>query len=165
VGPYLVGTQCLFDLGLHDGGPVQRWFEAKSAQQGLFADDVVVSAFSVAAVRLHYRRTPPRNAAEATHHGNLDGLIRQFEVANQVVGASPAVVATWTDALAAVLIEYEHADGSRQRCGFEEKLVLATAICGNQGFPFVLIDRKQAVHADLGIVVEDPWQAAVKREA
>ena len=160
VGPYLIGTQCLFDLGLHDGGPVQRWFEAKSAQQGLFADDVLVSAFSAAVVRLHYRRQPPRNAAEATHKSNLEGLLRQFEVANQVVGASPAVGAKWTDSLAELTIQYVYPDGARERYGFEEKLVLATAICGNQGFPFVLIDRRQAVHAQLGIVVEDPWHVS-----
>lgn len=155
---YLFGTQCLFDLGLYDGGPVQRWFEARSAQQGLFADDVAICAFSAAVIHLHYRRNPPADAAEATHMTNLEGLIKQFEVANQVVGASPAVVAKWAATLAALPIEYEYPDGSRQRCGFEEKLVLATALCGNHGFPYILIDRKQPVHDQLGIQVEDPWR-------
>lgn len=154
---YLLGTQSLFDLGLFNDGPVQKWFEAKAAQRGLFTDDVVISAFSAAVVQIHFQRNRPITPDEAKHGENLDTLIKRFGEADQIVGASPEVIAKWAE-LSALQLIYLCPDGSTRPCGFEEKLVLATAICGENRRPFTLIDRTQQVHLDLGIRIEDPWQ-------
>lgn len=99
----------------------------------------------------------PKKTAQITHEKNLEKLITKFKAANQVLGASPEVINEWAS-LADKEIEYPYPVGSSSFIGFEEKLILATAICGNQGLSFILVDRRQPVHDELGIRVEDPWQ-------
>lgn len=154
---YLLGTQCLFDLGRNDGGALQQWFEGLPPQRGLFVEDISLSAFSVSIIRRHFSLNPPARTAERTLHDNLETLIERFQTAGQVIGASPAVVDAWSR-LRDEDIVYELPGGRSQRCGFEEKLVLATALCGNSGRSFILLDRSQSAFAELGIAVQNPYR-------
>lgn len=154
---YLLGTQCLFDLGRNDGSPLQQWFEGLPPQRGLFVEDVMLSAFSVSIIRRHFSTHPPRRTAERTLQDNLEALIERFDTAAQVVGASSAVVSAWSRFRDEDIL-YHLPDGKVQRCGFEEKLVLATALCGNSGRSFILLDRSQPAFAELGIAAQDPYQ-------
>lgn len=153
---YLLGTQCLFDLGRNDGGALQQWFEGLAPQRGLFVEDIALSAFSVAIIRRHFSLQRRRTTAERVLQENLDALIERFWTANQIVGASALVVHAWTRFRDEEIL-YRFPDGSVQACGFEEKLVLATALCGNSGRSFILLDRKQAAFAELGLAVQDPY--------
>ena len=58
---YLLGTQCLFDLGRNDGGALQQWFEGQAPQRGLFVEDIALSAFSVSIIARHFALKPPAN--------------------------------------------------------------------------------------------------------
>ncbi len=154
---YLLGTQCLFDLGRNDGGPLQQWFEGLPPQRGLFVEDVALSAFSVAIIRRHFSLHRPRRTAERTLQENLETLIERFRTAECIVGASSAVVSAWSRFRDEEIL-YHLPDGSVQACGFEEKLVLATALCGNGGRSFILLHRNQTAFAELGIAVQDPYR-------
>ncbi|MBS0476196.1 MAG: hypothetical protein JSR28_13770 [Proteobacteria bacterium] len=155
---YLLGTQCLFDLGRNDGGALQQWFEGRAPQRGLFVDDIVLSAFSVSIIHRHFALKPPTKPAERTLQDNLVILIKRFGTADQIVGASPAVIDAWTR-FRDDPITYRLPDDSTQRCGLEEKLVLATAMCGNNGRSFTLLDRTQTAFTDLNIAFQDPYKA------
>jgi hypothetical protein len=155
---YLLGTQCLFDLGRNDGGALQRWFEGQAPQRGLFVEDIALSAFSVAIIERHFALNPPAKPAERTLRDNLTVLIERFWTADHIVGASAGVIKAWMR-FRDDPIRYGFPDGSVQRCGFEEKLVLATAMCGNNGRSFILLDHAQTVFADLGIAFQDPYKA------
>ena len=154
---YLLGTQCLFDLGRNDGGALQQWFEGQAPQRGLFVEDIALSAFSVSIIARHFALKPPANTAERTLQDNLAILIKRFGTANQIVGASPAVIEAWTR-FRDDPITYRLPDGETQRCGWDEKLVLATAMCGNNGRSFTLLDRTQTTFTDLNIAFQDPYK-------
>lgn len=155
---YLLGTQCLMDVALLNDGAAHRWFSGRSAQPGLFVGDVAISAFSVAAIRAFFRQRPPTSVETKQHESNLGRLIRQFEVADAVEGASPAAVFFW-DSQAQVALTYDVPGHGQRALGFEEKFVLATALKGNHGRGFILVDRAQAVHHALGVTVYDPYAA------
>lgn len=153
---YLLGTNCLLDIARLNNGPAHRWYLSRAAQEGLFPEDVVISAFSVALIEDLFRRTPPTTPAEKQLADNVFSLIEQFRLDGAIVGASQEVVAYWSRQLHGE-IPYPTPRYPDDTAGFEEKFVIATAKVGNEGRGYILVDRKREVHEQLGLLVHDPY--------
>jgi hypothetical protein len=155
VATYLLGTACLVDIARGEG-PAYEWYRGLEEQEGLFAPNIEISAFSVAAIELQFATEPPATTRESTLRQNLVGLISQFRIDDAIVGATPAVIEYWTQYLN-YAIPYPSPGFPDDVLGFEEKLVLATAKAGNDGRGYILVDRKRPVHDELELLVHDPY--------
>ena len=154
---HLLGTGCLLDIARLNQGPAHRWYLSRAAQQGLFPDDIVISAFSVAQIEAHFRANPPETPAESQLEENVSRLIKQFALDDAIVGASPSVIEYWSRHLN-FAIPYPTQKFPDDMLGFEEKLVLATAKKGNEGRGYILVDYKRDIHDQLQLLVHDPYQ-------
>jgi hypothetical protein len=155
VATYLLGTACLVDIARGEGAAYE-WYRGLEAQEGLFAPNVEISAFSVAAIELQFEAEPPRTPRESTLKQNLVALVSQFRIDGAIVGAAPDVIEYWSQRLN-YDIPYPEPGFPDDVLGFEEKLVLATAKVGNEGRGYILVDRKRPVHDDLELLVHDPY--------
>ena len=143
---------CLFDIARLKDEPARRWFLRRSAQPGLFPDDVDISAFSVALLEAVFRVNPPANPGQSQHFKNIRQLVKQFRLDDAIVGASPEVIEYWREHLNHA-IPYPTPKYPDEMLGFEEKFVLATAKVGNEGRGYILVDHKQAVHDQIGVLL------------
>jgi hypothetical protein len=160
VAHQLLGTQCLVDIALFNNGPAHRWFLGRAAQEGLFPEDIVISAFSVAQTDAHFRANPPSTPRATQLAANLSQLVSQFALDEAIVGASKDVVVFWSQHLnLPTPIPYPSPKYPDDVAGFEEKLVIATAKAGNAGRGYILVDRKRDIHDQLGVLVHDPYGA------
>jgi hypothetical protein len=156
VAYYLLGTGCLLDIARYNHGPAHKWFLSRAAQHGLFPDDVVISAFSVAQIEALFRANPPSTPAESQLAENAFQLIKQFALDDAIVGATKNVIDYWSRHLN-FPIPYPTPKYPDDMLGFEEKLVLATAKEGNEGRGYILVDHKRDIHDQLGLLVHDPY--------
>ena len=152
---YLLGTACLLDIARNEGRAYD-WYHGLEEQEGIFSADVEISAFSIACIELHYVEEPPQSARESTLKQNVWILINQFRIEDAIVGATPDVIEYWSRYLNHNIL-YPSPEYPDDTLGFEEKLVLATAKVGNDGRGYILVDRKRDVHAELELLVHDPY--------
>ena len=153
---YLLGTQTLLNIALLDNGRAHLWYLHRSAQPGVFPDDIVISAFSVALIEAHFKSNPPASAPERQHLQNVRQLIKQFNLDGAIEGASPEVIEYWSEYLD-YEIPYPSSNYPDDLLGFEEKFVLATAKKGNVGRGYILVDYKRNIHDQIGVLVESPY--------
>ncbi len=152
---YLLGTACLLDIARYEG-PAYDWYRGLEQQEGIFPPNVEISAFSVACIELQYAAEPPQSTRESTLKENVGILIKQFRIESAIVGATPDVIEYWTQYLNYDL-SYPSPGYPDDTLGFEEKFVLATAKVGNEGRGYILVDRKRPIHAELELLVHDPY--------
>ena len=152
---FLLGTACLLDIARHEGRAYD-WYRGLEAQEGIFAANVEISAFSVACIELQYAAEPPQSTRESTLRQNVGILIHQFRIEDAIVGATPEVIEYWIKYLN-YDIPYPSPGYPDDTLGFEEKLVLATAKVGNDGRGYILVDRTRPIHAELELLVHDPY--------
>lgn len=152
---YLLGTACLLDIARNEG-PAYDWYRGLEAQEGIFAANVEISAFSVACIELQYAEAPPQSMRESVLKQNVGILINQFRMEDAIVGTAPDVVEYWSRYLNGD-IPYPSPGYPDDVLGFEEKLVLATAKVGNEGRGYILVDRWRRVHEELELIVHDPY--------
>ena len=155
---FLLGTACLLDIARREG-PAYDWYRGLEEQEGIFYPEVVISAFSVVCLQTQFAEEPPQTPRESVLKANVDTLISQFRLADAIVGADPDVIQYWAENLN-YDISYPSPGYPEDKLGFEEKLVLATAVVGNEGRGYILVDRRRDVHADLPLLLHDPYASS-----
>jgi hypothetical protein len=149
---YLLGTQIIIDVARGTDNPAARWLRGMDGV--ILNRDIKVSTMSWASIEIEFQsslRTPgPRSST----------LVVKYRTLKCVLPLSDEAVKIWVDHLQDNM-DYADADGRMHRVGFEEKLILATAIAGFQDVPITLVARREAAHQQLqilGLKVEDPYQ-------
>jgi hypothetical protein len=151
---YLLGTTCIADIAANNSNPAWNWFYSTTSHPKILRRDVFISAFSI--VKLHDNLARlPNDTNSHIFRNNVDRLIQCFERLDRVEGATPEVVKQW-ERLLPIHIVYTSKSGP-QAIGIEEKMVLATALCGNGGGGYTLVEPFQAEHKRLAVNVCDPY--------
>jgi hypothetical protein len=152
----LLDTQVLFDIAANRNLSPQRWFDAQRTQDEHFPDGVAVSALSVALINRHFRDLSLRNGRltndEDAHRENFVRLVHQFNLRNSILGVDYSAATIWIEKVEAI------ADGNGD-IGFEDQLVYATVLAGNNGRPLTLVAEPNPVTQQLEIAVIDPYQS------
>jgi hypothetical protein len=152
---YLLGTQCLFDIAKDDGNKARRWYNSLATRGLYLGSDVRISAFSVAQLTFHFKKTPAITAGDLSVIANVKRLIRKFENAGAVLGCPAEAAYYWAERLGEV-VTYDQPPPPRELPA-EEAIVVATAAVTNGGYDCVLVDHLQQIHKTLHIAVHDPY--------
>lgn len=155
---YLLSTQTVIDIALQDGGPAARWFEdADKRNPPIAGDDIFISAVTPAVLTADLNRKPPTPELVAVR-SVCAIIIERFVDAGQVVNVTKSIADRWFDLIASG-VKHHLRDGRVVEYSSGEKIVLATAIVGTDGFPYTLVTRKHeglnSLQA-LGLAIEDP---------
>ena len=155
---YLLSTQTLIDIALQDGGPAFRWYEeADMRTPSVAAAEIFICAVTPGLVKLGLDRKPQTPELYAVRLA-CDGLIDRFVAAGQVVDVTKGIADLWSR-LNSMRLQLHKRDGTASDYSAGEKMVLATAIVGTDGFPYKLVARKHdgliPLQA-LGLEIEDP---------
>ncbi len=156
---YLLSTQTLVDVAKQAGLPAQKWLEA-AGDRGIQPSDVHISAVSPMILTRAFRQAE-RTPAHAAVRRACESLVKRFAQAGQVVPVTKEIADRWGELLDYELT-YTTAAGEAKLFGSHETLVMATAIEGLEGRPFVLVSKRQPAHATLkprGLQLEDPEDA------
>lgn len=156
---YLLSTQALLDVAKQAGLPAQRWLEAAGAR-GIQSSDVHISAVSPMILTRAFRQAEQSPAHDAVRRA-CESLVKRFAQAGQVVPVTQEIADRWGELLEYEL-SYTNAAGESKLFDSHEKLVMATAIEGIDGRPFVLVSRRHPAHGalkPLGLQLEDPEDA------
>ncbi|MDP6344272.1 MAG: hypothetical protein QF578_06580 [Alphaproteobacteria bacterium] len=157
---YLLGSQCLVDIARRVQSPAEQWF-ATAGERGIDASDVYISAVTPMILRSTFKAAAPSPTVTAIRE-NSENLVNRFARSRQLAPVTQEIADRWGQLLDFDLSR-ETADGETKLYRFQEKLVLATAIEGLDGRPFVLVDKRQSAHdklAPLGLDLEDPYELA-----
>jgi hypothetical protein len=155
---YLLGSQCFLDIAKTANLSPERWL-AKAGERGIDGGDIYISA----ATPMILSATLARETASpglTVLRENIEILVRRYVGGLQVVSVTKEIADRW-GTLLDLELNYKSRLGTIGSYRFHEKLVLATAIEGLNGRPFVLVERNQAAHDALrpfGLKVEDPYQ-------
>ena len=149
---YLLGNQCLVDIAKMRGLPPERWF-ATLEERGIDSRDVRISAVTPMFLDAVLREEEGAQALHAVAlRKNCEKLIGRLLKSSEAVPVTKEVADLW-----GVL----RGTKDLQEYRTEALLVWATAIEGLDGRPFVLVDKREAVHAHLerlGLSLEDPYE-------
>lgn len=159
---YLLASQTLADIAKGDGNAAHRWFQhADEPDADVDFEDVFISAVSPGVLDTAFRHTPPADAALGLEPAVTE-LVNRFVAAGQVVPVTKPIADLWFH-LEEQDLRYVRKDGRTRSYSLEEKLVLATALRGIDGVPFVLVARRQPAHdllSVLGLTLLDPYADA-----
>jgi hypothetical protein len=152
---YLLGSQCVVDIVKRVNMPPQRWVEEADAR-GIDGRDVYISAMTPTILRRAARTDP----GLALLQSNLDLFTDRYLQRGQIAAITKRIADKWDD-LVDLQLNYLNRKGAAVPYSSREKLVLATAIEGLDGRPFILVERHQPAHDTLrpyGLELEDPYQ-------
>lgn len=157
---YLLSTQALVDIATRNGSAAEQWLENAGHRDPVIYDtDIFISAVSPALIAQLLDRMPPDADREALRQAT-NALIEQFVGRQQVVDVTKPIADTW-GALAGMTLTYTTDDQTEGQYSSGEKLVMATAIKGTDGRPYILVTKREPAHivlAALGLALEDPHE-------
>jgi hypothetical protein len=152
---YLLGSQCLVDIAKQSGLAPERWLTGAGVR-GIDGRDIYISAVTPMIVARGLKGNDPDLVRMRE---NLDMLIDRYVQRDQVAPVTKNIADEWGKILD-LSLAYVNAKGETKLYAFHEKLVLATAIEGLNGRPFVFVERHQPAHdvlAPRGLALEDPY--------
>ncbi|HYL76640.1 MAG TPA: hypothetical protein VEU96_20670 [Bryobacteraceae bacterium] len=155
---YLLGSQCLIDIAKRIDLPPERWLAA-AGERGIDGKEIYISAVTPMILASAFERAH-QNAALQALRENTEILITRLARSGQVAPVTMDIADRWGKLLKLTL-EYIASPGHTKPYHDPERLVLATAIEGLLGRPFVLVEKRQPAHgalASLGLVLEDPYE-------
>jgi hypothetical protein len=151
---YLLGSQCVVDIAKRIQLAPERWFDGAGAK-GIDGRDIFISAITPTilsrALRGDSKTAPLRNA--------LEKLIDRFVQLRQVAEVTKGIADKW-DEIVDLSLDYVNTKGVTKPYSSLERMVLATAIEGLDGRPFILVERHQPAHDELqahGLELTDPY--------
>lgn len=153
---YLLGTQCVVDIARRANLPPQRWFESLD-QKTVPARNVVISAVTPMILTETFKN--PATPFVAALGQACDDLVRRFVDGHRVVPVTKGIADRW-GLLLNFPLTYVNAGKQEVEYDYREKLVIASAIEGLDGIPFMLVERSQPAHAALepqGLKIHDPY--------
>lgn len=157
---YLLSTQSLVDIAMRDGSACEQWLtNADAREPAIYDTDIFISAVSPALIAQLLERMPHDADREALRQAT-DALIERFVGRGQVVDVTKAIADTW-GALIGMTLTYTKDDHTEGDYPSGEKLVMATAIKGTEGRPYILVAARQPAHTalePLGLALEDPHE-------
>ena len=157
---YLLSTQSLVDIALRDGSAPERWLANTDARDpAIYDTDIFISAVSHALIVQLLDRMP-RDADREALRLATEALIERFVGRGQVVDVTKAIADTW-GALVCMTLTYTKDDNTQGQYPSGERLVMATAIKGTDGRPYILVARREPAYTalePLGLALEDPHE-------
>jgi hypothetical protein len=121
---------------------------------GITDRDLAISAMSLIILERLFAEgplTPQRLALQ----DRCRTLAQEFRDRKAILPVTDQAVTAWLQ-VRALDLTYLHKDGRKEQAGFEEQLLLATALSRRM----TLVDRRQPAHlllAPLGLLIEDPF--------
>ena len=162
---YLLGSNCFVAIAMRAKKPPEVWFDTAKSR-GIDLTDIYISAVTPMIVQAFIARgqqgaAAARVAQLKTLGNNAERLGARFVAMDLVAPVTKEIGDTWGQ-LITMTLDFKNASGEDDKYNFEEKLVIATAIKGMNGYPFTLLERRNEAHKalePLGLVVEDPYES------
>jgi hypothetical protein len=157
---YLLGTQIIVDVARGTDNSAARWLVRMD--RVITSRDIKVSTMSWAAIEIEFQnlaRVSELTRSQRVLRERIGRVFEKYRSLGSVLPVTDKAIQVWVKHLQDS-IEYSDSAGTMRLIGFEEKLVLATAIAGWQDVPIVLVARHEVVHAHLrilGLEVRDPY--------
>lgn len=151
---YLLGSQCVVDIAKRIRLAPERWFDGAGAR-GIDGRDIYLSAITPTILSRALRG----NSKTKPLQKSLEVLIDRFVQLRQVAPVTKRIADKW-DEIVDLPLEYVNAKGVTKPYSSLERMVLATAIEGLDGRPFLLVERHQPAHDVLkayGLELTDPY--------
>jgi predicted nucleic acid-binding protein len=158
---YLLGVQCLLDIAKHADLPAERWMESAEAR-GIDMNDIYISAASPMILLSALDKAPASGYIQQLRE-NVETIVQRFVDRKLIAPVTKEIADRWGKILPQPLT-YNDDAGVTHKYTFHEKLILATALEGIEGRPFVLVDRRQEAHRELNLDLEDPSEAGANDE-
>lgn len=101
---------------------------------------------------------PPSADREALRQ-SVAAFVQRMDDLQQIVPITKGIADTWGD-LMDMPLSYVNSQNVEGQFSTGERLVMATAIRGTAGRPYILVTRRQPAHTALealGLTVEDPY--------
>lgn len=101
----------------------------------------------------------PRNADREALRQAVEAFVQRMDDLGQIVPVTKGIADTW-GLLLGMSLTYTNSQTVEGQFSSGERLVMATAIKGTAGRPYVLVARNQAAYTALqtvGLVLEDPY--------
>lgn len=155
---YLLGTQCFVDIAKRANLIPEQWLEDLDPRR-VPGKDVQISAVTPMILTWTFDQEAKSPYNEALRQ-LCESLVKRFVFRKRVVPVTKEIADRWGQLLAFDL-KHSRPDGTLEDYDYRERLVMATAIEGVEGLPFVLVDKRQAAHAalaPLGLQLEDPYE-------
>jgi hypothetical protein len=151
---YLLGSQCVVDIAKRIQLAPERWLLGAS-ERGIDGRDIYISAITPTILSRALRDDP----AMAPLRRNLEVLIDRYVQARQVAPVTKRIADKW-DEILDLSLDYVDKKNATKPYSSRERMVLATAIEGLDGRPFLLVERHQPAHDVLqahGLELTDPY--------
>ena len=156
---YLLSTQTIVDIAKRDGSAPEQWLaHARQSDQQIDEADIFISAVSHAQIKRLIERLPPDADREALRQA-VEAFVQRMDDLGQIVPVTKGIADTW-GLLLGMSLTYTNSQNAEGQFSSGERLVMATAIKGTAGRPYVLVARNQAAYTTLqavGLVLEDPY--------
>jgi predicted nucleic acid-binding protein len=150
---YLLGVQCLLDIAKHADLPAERWMTS-AEERGIDMTDIYISAVSPMILLSALDKAPVSGYIQQLRE-NVETIVQRFVDRRLIAPVTKEIADRWGKILPQPFT-YKDGAGVTHKYTFHEKLVLATALEGIEGRPFVLVDRRQEAHRELNLDLEDP---------
>jgi hypothetical protein len=153
---FLLATRTVLDLASLT--PARQWLDHAGARQVL-PDDIFISAITPVGLE-NFFKTQPASPLFHTVQDHCRTFVRRLEQTNQIVPITKAIADLWGRLLEYDL-QYTTRDGRLASYTELERFVMATAIEGTDGLPYVLVATRQPAHSalePLGLRIEDPTE-------
>jgi hypothetical protein len=145
----------LLDIAKNADLPAQHWMETAEAR-GIDMRDVYISAVTPMIISGVLEKQPNSPRIQQLRE-NVETIAQRFVDRKLIAPVTKEIADRWGKILPHPYT-YLNAAGETKKYTFHEKLVLATALEGIEGRPFVLVDRRQNAHQELNLAVEDPYE-------
>jgi hypothetical protein len=122
--------------------------------RGIDMNDIYISAVTPMIILTALEKAPVSGYIQQLRE-NVETIAQRFVDRRLIAPVTKEIADRWGKLLPQPL-SYNDDAGAMHKYTFHEKLVLATALEGIEGRPFVLVDRRQEAHRELNLDVEDP---------